>query len=294
MPSRKSRHYVGTRIRVTASDQSKHFNLRGVSVKFVTVCVAALVSLFGLVLGMPSTASAAVACVFPTGSNHTGGDSAFSSAIFGASARIETNQPDLCGADATSSGSSGPWAMVTAHSDTYPSNFAADGWAQTGYQQTGSNSGFYGMTGIYTFSQFTKACKNTLSCGASSDVITDFWNAPSGPETYSAVQFADGYIHMHVNSHHLAQTTYTPAGDWDAPWQGQFYGETLETESDQVGTQSDQTSFDYIYKYDSSGNANFFATITPYTDYSSHYHSQAYSPAGGGEGINIWTNPLTR
>lgn len=247
-------------------------------------------------LSLNAPASAAGACpVYPPPVNfHTGGQSAFNSGIFGVSARIETNQPDLCGADASSSGSSGPWAMVAARSKTYPTSDLALGYAQAGYQQTGSASGFYGMTGIYTFSQYTKKCSSTLSCGTTANFVTKFSAAPSGPTVYSAIQFSDGLVHMHAGDRHIDQTGYSPTGVWQPAWQGQFYGETTETESDQVGTASDPTTFDQIKKYSSSGSGSNFVSIPADTDYPSNYHSQSSATVAAGVVLNIWTAPTTR
>lgn len=257
--------------------------------------LAGLTVIAATLLATSSSASAAGACPrYSFDGYRTGGQSAFNSGIFGVSARIETNQPNLCGDDDASNGSSGPWAMVAARSKTDPSNFRALGYAQAGYQQTGSASGFYGMTGIYTFSQYTKKCKATLSCGTSADYITDFWTAPSGPTVYSAIQFEDGYIHMHADNHHIDQTGYSPTGVWESAWQGQFYGETTETASDQVGTAADPTSFDLMKKYDADGDSSFFVSVPPDTAYPSHYHSRSTAPASGGVGLKIWTQPTTR
>lgn len=184
--------------------------------------------------------------------------------------------------------------MVYAFAAAHPGSYNYDGWAQVGYQQTGSAADFYGMTGIYTFSQWTKKCRTTGTCGNASDVVTDFYDTPNGSWTYSAVLNSDGFIHLHANGHHVAQTGFNVAGDWASAWQGQFFGETTETGSDQVGTASDPTSFDYIYRFDANGQANFITSLTDSTDFTDHYHRAQTTPAAGGLGQSIWTSPLTR
>jgi hypothetical protein len=98
---------------------------------------------------------------------------------------------------------------------------------------------------------------------------------------------------MTIDGDEVTETNYDPAGDWDAAWQGQFYGETHEKASDLPGTATDPTNLDYLQKYGSGGSINFFASMTGYTQPSSRYHRDVYSPSVGGTGVKIWTDPLS-
>ncbi|MCW2747522.1 MAG: hypothetical protein JWP10_664 [Nocardioidaceae bacterium] len=244
-------------------------------------------------VGFGGTAQAAQTCGAAS-SSFTGGYSAFSSAIFGTRSRIEYNNPDLCGSDADGPGISVVWSMVTAPSDSSPTNNDRVGWAQTGYGQFGGASAY--TTGIWNFAQWTRKCKNVGTCGSDlEDIVhTVYLDHPSGAQMYANVlRASDDFIHMYVDGVELTKTTYNPAGDWDAAWQGQFFAETHEKSSDVVGTSTDVTSMDYLQKYDSAGGVAFFSTINGSTTSGTRYHRSAYSPTVGGNGLKIWTDPLS-
>jgi hypothetical protein len=59
-----------------------------------------------------------------------------------------------------------------------------------------------------------------------------------------------------------------------------------------VGTAADPTDFDYMQKYDSAGNINFFQNLAYTVSSSTRYHRSSYSPSVGGLGMRIWTDPL--
>lgn len=94
--------------------------------------------------------------------------------IRGSRADIEYMNPDLCGSDSDGQRDSLAWAMIQADSATYPNNLDAGGWAQAGYGQFAykARSTDASNIGIATFTQWTRKCKATLSCGSDSTVVT--------------------------------------------------------------------------------------------------------------------------
>ena len=239
-----------------------------------------------------SPSQAATACGTP-GNFFAGGGAAASSAVRGSSARIEYNNPDLCGNDTTGGSFSVAWAMVTAPSLTFPTNSAAQGWAQTGYGQFAHDSGSLNE-GIHPFAQYSLACRSTLSCLG--DTV-DTYLAPGGVtslQTYSNVwESANGHVHMRVGSTQLLETYYNPVGLWKPEWRGEFAGEVGHAQSDVPGVSSDITTFDYLKKFDAAGASSFYSSVSMYTPTSSRHHVSSYAPAGGGPGLKIWTAPLS-
>jgi len=96
--------------------------------------VAAMAGALGAVSVGSAEAAVPGGCT-SRGNYHAGATSAYNSSVYGARARIEYNNPDLCGSDTNGGSASVVWSMVTAHSATYPSNSSRNGWAQSGYGQ---------------------------------------------------------------------------------------------------------------------------------------------------------------
>lgn len=253
--------------------------------------VAACLMAVAATVSLAPPATAAYAC--STRSNYlAGATSAFNSTVFGARARIEYNNPDLCGNDSTGPSFSVAWSMVTAGSAT-SSSPSRDGWAQAGFGQFGSGAGF-GDSGLHVFSQYTLKCKNTGTCGSTNPYITTFGGTVSTTHYYeNYVRASDGRIRMGVDGTVLDVTNYDPSGDWDPDYAGQFAGETGHAASDVPGTSSDPTSFDYVQKYNSNGSISFFSNISRVTSTAARHKSAEFSPGSGGQGLNIWTSPLT-
>src|SRR5699024_861378 len=100
----------------------------------VLTIVALLAPLMVAVVNAPSAHAALPCTSAPKHSYFAGNRTAFSTSIWGASARIEFNNPNLCGNDGTNSdGTSLVWSMVHAASDG--TNYNA--YAQSGYGQGG-------------------------------------------------------------------------------------------------------------------------------------------------------------
>jgi len=252
-------------------------------------CLSALV---GAVAAVSWSADAAVPGSCTNRSNyHAGGYTAATTAVFGSRARIEFNNPDLCEADATSHSASVVWSMITAGSAT-SSSPSADGWAQAGYGQFGSQSGF-GTSGFHVFSQYTLKCKSTLTCGSGSSVKTEFGGTVTVSHFYeNYVRASDGRIHMGVDGTQLDVTNYNPSGDWAPEYEGQFAGEVLHPQSDIAGTSSDVTTLDYLQKYSSSGSIAFFQVVHPAPVPYTRFHRSVTDASVGGQRLDIWTSPL--
>lgn len=120
-----------------------------------------------------TTASASQPCS-GTASNRFAGasTSTYSQNIFGVRALITKNIPAICTSNSGSFGASLIWSMITAKSISYSSTSAPDGWAQSGYANIGYQFG-EPVTGIVTFSQWTKSCKSYLNC-TGSEVVTTY------------------------------------------------------------------------------------------------------------------------
>jgi hypothetical protein len=266
--------------------------MRRRSLRFV---LPSLVLLVGSGVWAAPPAVAARACESPSMSYFEGAYSAYVTSVFGARGRIEYNNPDLCGSDVSDSGISLAWSMVTAHSDADPNGLdpSLDGWAQAGYGQFGGSNLAGAPAGFHIFSQWTRACKNNGTCRGDAAVVTTYNPAPTGSTIYSNyLRASDQHIVMYAASTFLDSTSYNPAGDWDAAWAGQFFGETKHLGDDVVGVQGDPTSFDYLQKYASNGDINFFVSLSHGHSPGTRYHYSTFSPAVGGLGFRIWTDPL--
>jgi hypothetical protein len=253
------------------------------------------------IIAAPS-AVAAPACQPSSTSYFVGDDTYRSVAIYGASARIEYNNPNLCGDDGSdSTGLSMVWSMVTAYSANHPNNndHHDEAWAQSGYGQAGPSSNYSNFPPqVWQFAQWTRECKvEGTSCGQSSPWITTIATTnpdPTVPWIYTSRwrTDTDSHIHMYANGVQLAETNYSPAGVWAGEWQARFRGETAEKESDVPGSAGDKTSMDLVRWVD--GNQVFhLASLKPvYVSPNTRYHAANYSPSSGGTGINIWTDPF--
>lgn len=260
-----------------------------------SVARAAGIVLVALVaLTMPGEAAAAPNSCGAFATHFAGAKSSFATSTFGSRARIEYNNPDLCGSDTTDSGASVAWSMVYAHSATQAPDPFYDGYAQVGYGQFAAGAGT-SQTGILVFAQWTTKCKSSGTCGFGDQYKTEFrpGGAPEGSLMYeNYLSASDSLIHMRAGGTQVAVTGYNPTGDWAAAWQGQFAGEVKHLSDDIVGTAGDPTDFDYLQKYDSAGNINFYQSLTYTVTSTARYHLSTFSPGVGGLGIRTWTDPL--
>lgn len=134
---------------------------------------AVIVSAFGL--SVAPAAKAALPCSQGSvGTQFAGSTSAFSVLFFGASARVEFRNPDLCGNTYSGlSAFSAAWSMIAAHSKTT----SAIAYAQSGYYEAGDATGGY-QSGVNTFSQYLRRCAVIgTSCGGVG-YTTAFYTAP--------------------------------------------------------------------------------------------------------------------
>lgn len=233
-----------------------------------------------------SSASAARLCG-NGGAGFAGAQSASNTSVYGARARIEYNNPDLCGSDADGSGGSSAWAMVT---DIDWKSASRYGYAQAGYFQNGAASGY--RPGIFVFAQWTRKCRSAGSCGTGAQFTTEYFGSVSTTHTYAAYQVAStGRIRMTVDGALIGETNYNVSGDWDPRWEGQFYGEAHDLGSDVPGTAADKTQLDYLQKYNSDGTISFFQYVTGRTTSGTRYHRDVYDSPVGGQGVYVWTDP---
>lgn len=215
--------------------------------------------------------------------------------IFGSRADIEFANPNLCSSDTNGGSSSVAWVMVQAHSATYPSNTAADGYAQVGYGQFAQSAADGNAIGIATFSQWTKKCLATLSC-TGSKIVTHYMrtNPPSGSQTYRVYRNgSDGLIKMYAGASGVADVAnYDPTGDWEPEWQATFSGETLDESTDMVGVASDHVKFDGLQRYNGGGWTNL-TSFTPVNAGPGRYHKTIINGSdSAGHYFGIWTDPL--
>jgi hypothetical protein len=247
-----------------------------------------------LASGLLSTppADAANPCGTP-GVGYTGAQTAFKPSVYGARASIEYQNTDLCGSDATGFGLAEMWAMTAAYSVDSATNRNMMGYAQSGYIQAGGAVPGY-ATGIWRWGQYSSRCTSHANCGSAAPFHNLYAGHPDGAkEMYAAYRSAsDGHVHMTVGSTSIGETNYDPTGDWSSNWQGQFYGEVHDWNTDVPGTVGNKATMNYLQKYDSTGGIDFFAVVTGSTTAGTRYHRDVYDSSVGGQGVNIWTNPL--
>ena len=218
---------------------------------------------------------------------HDGGYTPGSTSVFGVSARIEFSNPDLCGTDASTNVWSVVYAMV------YDGNRY---FAQSGYGQWGGSvpQGPGNIPpGFHTFSQYTNACY-PASCGGGAPIVSTNWGPnPNQTETYTSKYISSASkIFIYHDSVILDTTSYNPLTVWSGVWEGQFDGETEDSDTDIVGTAADQTQLYNIQFFGPGGAAHFFSVVTPHVPDLPRYHVAKYSPTGGGTGLLLWTDPL--
>lgn len=248
--------------------------------------VAALLGLLACCLTLPTQARAAGAC--GTSGNWFDGYSVPAKVSrYGVSARIEFRNPDLCGDDVTGGSFSGAWSMIIAASATYPSNAAAQGWAQVGYIQLADGDGNGHCHCIAQFAQYTRKCKATLSCTGYPLRTRYNTENPTGSWTYRVRYEDDGVLHMVSHGVELYAMDYTPAGDWDSHWAGQFSGETGHKESDIVGTSGNKANFTELHtqNYDLSWQDVGSPNMSHLVPTIAQYQREKFSNAN----FNIWT-----
>lgn len=259
---------------------------------WAAVAAVAATSLGALATAPAAEAAGSTCPIVGTQTNY-GVLGAYATTTAGARARIEYNNPDLCGSDSTGSGLSTAWTMVTASTAVAG---GSQGWAQSGYLQLGSGASSDGSSGIHYFYQYTKACKLRGNCAAGdAGVSTKLFGTPqSGTSFYSDfLRISDHRIHMYAAGVDLGIVGYDTDGDWDHAWSAQNGVETLNREDDVPGVASDVTSFDYLQRYLGNESISFLSnTTTAQPPGSSRYKLANTSPAGGGVGFNAWTDPL--
>lgn len=222
------------------------------------------------------------------------GISAYSTAVYGAGAWVETNLPALCAhvAGSTYVGSpsiSTAWVMVTPSQDEH--------WAQAGYIRVGSTHPIWSAnSGTHYVTQYTSACRP--NCGPNaSGVNTTFTGQPDSVEQYAAyLRASDDRIHMTVNGNDLDVMHYDVTGVWDNDWRVQLGGETHHLGTDMPGLSNDTTRFNLIKKYNSTGGTSFVSTLNPYPSDSylstyTRYHRTIGNSPDGGKDMEIWTSP---
>lgn len=217
---------------------------------------------------------------------HTGRSAQASSAVWGARATIEDFDPDLC---STASASS-VWALVAAPKSGNASEIM---YAQAGYLKVGQYTNGPVPAGWRKFAQYAKSC--SPGCAPSLDYVT-WWSdaAPTGPLTYVATyRQSDDRIHMYSNGVDVLQTTYDPVSVWTSQWTPQYYAETWHAGTDIVGSSGNKTSLWNLQVYDSSENTSFPANwIAPSAGTTRHFGQITY-PGTGGEGMDLWTYPIS-
>lgn len=214
--------------------------------------------------------------------------------IYGVSGRISYYNPDMCDNDATTAATSSAWSMVTAPSATYPNDPSHQGYAQSGYLDAGPASGY--QAGVTTFSQYLRKCAvdNAGYCGSEVGFNTAYWVGPSGTWSYASQYEVnnDRLIHMYAHGYQLDETNYDPLGDWQNAWQCQFFGETHDNATGMPGTAATHVNVDNLIKKDSNLANSFVGVTTFVTANDVRYRLARYTPAGGGQGFQIWTDPL--
>lgn len=240
---------------------------------------------------VPAANAAPATCPVYTSQTNYGIAGAYAVSTAGARARIEYNNPDLCGSDADGPGLSTAWTMITAGSAVG----GAHGWAQSGYIQLGSAAQPFNTNGIHYFYQFTKACRVRGNCAAGdTGLTTKFFGTPqAGTAFYSDfLRISDHRIHMYAAGVDLGIVGYDTDGDWDHAWSAQNGVETFHKDDDVPGTSTDVTSFDYLQRYLADESTTFLSNTTTVNPTYSRHKMAATTPAGGGIGFNAWTDPL--
>lgn len=219
---------------------------------------------------------------------------AASSSYYGVRSRIEKAGINLCGSTlGYSDGGASAWAMLSAASASSGSRI---NFAQVGYTKTGALSA-YGIHETTVFAFNTTSCYATFSCGPADQTVSVKFTGtapPTGRNFYAVyLDSVDDRITMVQNGVVVKKLGYDVSGRWDPRWFGQYFGETFDRGDDIMGSNADRTDFDYLQWYNSSGGINFFSGADIYQDpvAYSRYQRQATSPAGGGQGFQIWTDP---
>lgn len=252
----------------------------------VCLLVAALLATIPLA---PALAAGGTCSDNHTTNRKVGYKTSAETSINGAMARIQFQNPDLCGSDTDDGSASVAWSMVQADSATYPNDSAATGYAQAGYGQFAHSN-----ININTFTQWTLKCKATKSCsGFPAETRYDPTGTNPADWTYRVREQADGKIWMEAGQGITDTTTYDPSGDWEASWRASFFGETLDRQSDVVGISSDRTLFDNLKKYNDNGNWANLTSFISQNEYVTRYNlSSIGGNATDGYYFTIWTYPL--
>jgi hypothetical protein len=247
---------------------------------FVTLMSTAAMLLLTTV-AIPEAHAAGSTCSFR--SNYfTGAVSPHLVAIYGAQAKIEYMNPDLCGDDSTGPSTSTAWAMVT----------AGGGYAQAGYGQFAAASG-YTPAGIGTFAQYTLKCAFTGTCTGSTFKTKIDPATPTGTLTYDAYRSnSAAVLRMRVSGTVLLDSGYDPFGVWPSQWQAQYEGEVTHPESDVPGIFSNHVNFTGIKTLNSSGTFDIYTGTLITNTSSARLHSGLWNPGDGGQGVYIYTDPL--
>lgn len=256
--------------------------------------------LLGWGLQSADKASAAYATCQPRtpGSYFAGATSGEDQKIYGSRARIDFKDPDLCDNNyAESNGVSAAWTMVAADSRVTSDQRRAQ-YAQVGYYDAGSLSGY--ASGKRLFTQYTTTCSSTVNgCTASQDPFTTaVHGTPSGTHTYVTLHnnVVGAPITMYYDGDPLASTDYTPTATWAPAWDAQFLGETQDRGDDVPGTSGNRTRFEDLVYYNSSGTQVYLqpGDVGEYDTTGTRYDSRLYDPIGvGARAVEIWSCPST-
>ncbi|HET7174355.1 MAG TPA: hypothetical protein VFI30_08830 [Nocardioidaceae bacterium] len=207
------------------------------------LCGATVLSALSSLASALATASPPLATASPSRScnlinyepYYDGGQTVFTTVVFGTESYISSQEASLCGAE----GLSLAWPMVVGNSSDYPGHV---GWAQVGYGHFGSgttNPPFYGYGGFWLWDEWVQAYGKTRL-----HTIV-YGNSVPQNALYSVVWSSNcDCLQLRVGSlGELDYTSFDPGSKWNAAWQGQWYGETNYPSDDVPGTQDDPANF---------------------------------------------------
>jgi hypothetical protein len=260
------------------------------SLHFCRGLSAVAVAATSLVLaGSQQSGASAEPCGTP-GVFHVGGHTAPHEGIFGSRAKIERNEPTLCGVDSNSVVSA--WSMVFARSE---GGSGGVDLAQTGYIKAAPDAG-YDFSGYHVFAQWTRDCNPNCSTGGQYMTVVD--PAPTDWQFYTQyVSDSDNHIHMLIGGNKIAETGYNPANEWQSEWRASFSAESKHRQSQIPGSSANKVRFEFVQRYESNGNINY---VQEFADQGvcgafvagegscENYHYDRYNPDSGVIAFKVW------
>lgn len=231
-----------------------------------------------VIVPVPADASAtpALTCLTNYGNYYDGfeNDNGKSSPTFfeGASAYIVTRKPTICSAFSFS----GAWSMIG----------GAGGpgcqYAQSGYMY-GINPNTNGISGLWNFAQWND-CKHIGTYWSASQVATGQKIAYRSLWTASC-----GCVEMSISGGNFLATPFNPyaSGEWQFPFQPQFFGEATTSDDAVPGTLSAKASFSALGAQLTSNDqlVSMPCTMTAYDNEPTRWSHQASSCIA----FDIWT-----